>query len=346
MKKKYLYNQKNKEDLLDIIKKENFSRITISFYKYIKLKNLKFLRDELYLSWKKLNILGRVYIANEGINAQINIPKNNFSKFKNLLNKDAHFNKIPIKIAIEEGISFYKLSIKIKKEIVAYKIPENEYDLNKTGKHLNYREYNKAINDGAIVIDVRNHYESEVGKFETAITPDVDRSEDLLPEIKNMLNGKKNNKILLYCTGGIRCEKASSYLIHHGFKDVNQLKGGIIQYSHDVKKNNDENKFKGKNYVFDNRLGERITDDILSFCHQCKSPSDEHINCINQACHILFIQCKKCNKKYNSCCSKECKDFIKFPKLKQKELFKSGKFIFNAQKSKSVKPKLYEINKN
>ena len=344
MKKKYLYNQKNKDELLKILKSEKFNRLTISFYKYIRLNNLEMLRDELFLSWKKLNILGRVYIANEGINAQINIPENNLSEFKKTLYKKNDFKNIPLKIAVEEGLSFHKLTIKIKNEIVAYKISKNEYNMDKRGKHLNYKEYNKAIEDGAIIIDIRNHYESEVGRFKNAITPDVDRSEDLLPEVKKMLQKNKDDKILMYCTGGIRCEKASAYLIHNGFKDVNQLKGGIIQYAHDVKKNNAENKFIGKNYVFDHRLGERITDDVLSSCHQCQQSSDEHTNCLNQACHILFIQCNRCLKKYNGCCSKECCDFIKLPKEQQKKLFKSGKFVFNAQKSTRVKPKLYKIN--
>ena len=345
MKKKYLYNQKNKNELLKIIKNEDFKRNTISFYKYVKLDNLDVLRDQLYLSWNKLNVLGRVYIAKEGINAQINIPEHNLKKFKDLLYSIKEFNNVPFKVAIEEGLSFYKLTVKIKNEIVAYNISKNEYNINKIGKHLNYKEYNKAIDSGAIIVDMRNHYESEVGRFENAIIPDVDKSEDLLPKVKKMLSKNKNDKILMYCTGGIRCEKASSYLIKHGFKDVNQLEGGIIQYSNDVKKNNVKSKFIGKNYVFDNRLGERVTSDILSDCHQCGSPSDEHINCDNQACHILFIQCKKCNKKFNSCCSKECRDFIKLPIEKQKELFKSGNIIFNAQKSDKVKPKLYEINK-
>ncbi len=345
MKKKYLYNQKNKNELLKIIKNEDFKRNTISFYKYVKLDNLDVLRDQLYLSWNKLNVLGRVYIAKEGINAQINIPEHNLKKFKDLLYSIKEFNNIPFKVAIEEGLSFYKLTVKIKNEIVAYNISRNEYNINKIGKHLNYKEYNKAIDNGAIIVDMRNHYESEVGRFENAIIPDVDKSEDLLPKVKKMLSKNKNDKILMYCTGGIRCEKASSYLIKHGFKDVNQLEGGIIQYANDVKKNNVKSKFIGKNYVFDNRLGERITNDILSNCHQCGNPSDEHINCDNQACHILFIQCKKCNKKFNSCCSKECRDFIKLPIEKQKELFKSGNIIFNAQKSDKVKPKLYEINK-
>ena len=345
MKKKYLYNQKNKNELLKIIKNEDFKRNTISFYKYVKLDNLDVLRDQLYLSWNKLNVLGRVYIAKEGINAQINIPEHNLKKFKDLLYSIKEFNNVPFKVAIEEGLSFYKLTVKIKNEIVAYNISKNEYNINKIGKHLNYKEYNKAIDSGAIIVDMRNHYESEVGRFENAIIPDVDKSEDLLPKVKKMLSKNKNDKILMYCTGGIRCEKASSYLIKHGFKDVNQLEGGIIQYSNDVKKNNVKSKFIGKNYVFDNRLGERVTSDILSDCHQCGNPSDEHINCDNQACHILFIQCKKCNKKFNSCCSKECRDFIKLPIEKQKELFKSGNIIFNAQKSDKVKPKLYEINK-
>ena len=345
MKKKYLYNQKNKNELLKIIKNEDFKRNTISFYKYVKLDNLDVLRDQLYLSWNNLNVLGRVYIAKEGINAQINIPEHNLKKFKDLLYSIKEFNNVPFKVAIEEGLSFYKLTVKIKNEIVAYNISRNEYNINKIGKHLNYKEYNKAIDNGAIIVDMRNHYESEVGRFENAIIPDVDKSEDLLPKVKKMLSKNKNDKILMYCTGGIRCEKASSYLIKHGFKDVNQLEGGIIQYSNDVKKNNVKSKFIGKNYVFDNRLGERVTSDILSDCHQCGSPSDEHINCDNQACHILFIQCKKCNKKFNSCCSKECRDFIKLPIEKQKELFKSGNIIFNAQKADKVKPKLYEINK-
>ena len=155
--------------------------------------------------------------------------------------------------------------------------------------------------------------------------------------------GKEEDKVLMYCTGGIRCEKASSYLIHHGFKDVNQLNGGIIQYANDIKVNNEKSKFIGKNFVFDHRLGERITDDIIGECHQCNVQSDMHVNCINQACHILFIQCGKCSKKYDGCCSVECADFIKLPKEKQKSMFKRGDVKFTAQKSKSIKPKLYKI---
>jgi len=343
MNNKFLYNQKNKKDLINQIDHEDFKRVTVSFYKYIHLEKLENLRDQLFLDWDKLNILGRVYIANEGINAQISVPEKHIIQFKNYIHSHENLKKISIKPAVQEGRSFLKLTIKIKKEIVAYGIKKSDYNIKKVGNHLNYKQFNKAIDDGAIIIDMRNYYEGEIGKFKNAIIPDVDRSKNLLPEVRKLLKNHENSKILMYCTGGIRCEKASSYLLHHGYKDVNQLCGGIVQYAHDIKKNNVKSKFIGKNFVFDYRMGERITEDILSVCHICEDECDMHTNCLNQACHILMIQCEKCKKKYDNCCSKKCTDFIKFPIEKQKELFKSGAIKFNAQKSKDIKPKLYQL---
>jgi len=340
MKKSYLYNQKNKNDLLIDINNESFKRITCSFYKYVKIENTNKLRDQLFIEWNALQILGRIYIANEGINAQMSIPEHNFDRFKSILFSYKFFKDIFIKTAIVEGISFLKLTIKIKDEIVAYKIPKDEYNINNVGKHLNYQEYHDAIDKGATIVDMRNYYEGEVGKFQNAIIPDVDTSRHLLPEIKKLLKGQKNNKILLYCTGGIRCEKASAYLIHHGFNDVNQLHGGIIQYTHDIKKNNTKSKFIGKNFVFDHRLSERVTEDVISQCHQCNARSDSHTNCLNQSCHVLFIQCKSCIKTYQNCCSEKCMEFNKLTVKEQKALFKSGKITFTSQESERIKPKL------
>ena len=251
MSKTALYNKKNKEQLLEDLQKENFDRITVSFYKYTPLNNLEELRDILYNNWADLKILGRIYIASEGINAQISMPDYNIDKFKDYMNSYENFKDLKYKIAFQEGLSFLKLAIKIKNEIVAYKISSNQYDMTTVGNHLNYKEFNKAIDDGAIIVDMRNYYEGEIGKFENAIIPDVDRSQDLLPEIKKLLENHKNDKVLMYCTGGIRCEKASAYLLHQGFKDVNQLDGGIVKYANDVKKNNVPSKFIGKNFVFD-----------------------------------------------------------------------------------------------
>jgi len=340
-----LYNKKSKAQLKDKIKCENFNRVTCSFYKYTELSNLNILRDELYLELNNLDILGRIYIAEEGINAQISIPDYNLKSFKDKISSYDFFKGIDIKFAVVEGLSFYKLVIKIKSEIVAYKLSSDQYDMHKVGEHLNYKDFNKAIDEGAIIVDVRNYYEGEVGRFKNAIVPDVDASIELLPEIKRLLKNKKDEKILMYCTGGIRCEKASSYLIHHGFKDVNQLKGGIIQYANDIKENEVESKFIGKNFVFDHRLGERITDSIIGGCHQCEKKADSHTNCANQACHILFIQCQECKRKYNKCCSIKCSDFIKLPRDEQRAIFKEGKVKFSAQKTHKIKPKLKDIEK-
>ncbi len=320
-----LYNKKNKEQLEHDLNKESFNRITFSFYKYVKLKNLIELRDSLYIKWKNLDVLGRIYISEEGINAQISIPETKIEDFRNTLNQNSYFKNIPFKIAIQENPSFYKLIVKVKKEIVAYGITLDEYNINETGTHLNADEFNKMMdNSNSIVVDMRNHYESEVGKFENAICPDVDTSKELLSETKKILDKHKNDNIMLYCTGGIRCEKASSYLIKNKFKNVFQLNGGIINYAKQIKEQKLTSKLKGKNFVFDDRLGERITSDILSNCHQCDKKSDDHINCKNDACHILFIQCKKYSKKYNGCCSKECKNIKSMPKDEQKELRKTN----------------------
>ena len=335
-----LHNKKNNTQLLEDLKNEKIERITFSFYKYTKIKKIKDVRDELFIEFNKMKILGRIYIAEEGINAQISVPKNKIIILKEYIKNNKLLKNIDIKNAFEEGLSFFKLTIKIKKEIVAFKISKKEYNMNVVGQHLDYKKFHDAISKGATVIDMRNYYESEVGKFENAIIPDVHKSKDLLPEVKKILKGKEKEKILLYCTGGIRCEKASSYLIHHGFKDIKQLDGGIVKYANDIKKNKIKSKFIGKNFVFDNRLGETITEDIISSCHQCAYPSNQHTNCSNKSCNILFIQCQECKRKYKNCCSKKCLDFSSLPIKIQRKKIKSRKIKFSAQYSNDTKPKL------
>lgn len=339
-----LYNKKCKEELERDLETESFSRITLSFYKYVNIDNINGLRDELYLKLSELKVLGRIYIANEGINVQISIPKKNKSKFVNFISSIQLLSNIHIKEAVEDGISFYKLKIKIKNEIVAYDINKNDYDMDHVGRHLSPDEFNNAIeNSECTVVDIRNYYESEVGHFKGAILPNVQRSQDLLPKVAKLLENKKNKKILLYCTGGIRCEKASSYLIKKNFTDVNQLDGGIINYANQIKRKKIKSKFIGKNFVFDNRLGERITNDVISNCHQCENKNDIHKNCKNDLCHILFIQCEKCNKKFDGCCSKECQKFNQLTysdKKKKKKEFLS----YNEKRlGGKIKPKLRDM---
>ena len=181
-----------------------------------------------------------------------------------------------------------------------------------------------AITDdpNTILIDMRNHYESEVGHFENAILPDADSFREEIALLPEMLKGKEDRNIVMYCTGGIRCEKTSAFLKHIGFPKVHQLEGGIIKYARDVKSAGLQNKFKGVNFVFDERLAERISDDVIATCHQCGSPFDHHTNCANLACHVLFIQCDACKEKFNQCCCEECRDIAALPEETQRALRK------------------------
>jgi UPF0176 protein len=321
---KKLYNKKSKDMLIENLEAETFNRITCSFYNYIKINSPSDFRDELYSLFYTLNIFGRIYVADEGINAQISVPSHNWAKFLKTISEISELSNIQIKKAISEGISFYKLVVKVKKEIVAYGIPKNKYNMKIIGKHLSTEQFNSAINkEQTTIIDMRNIYESEVGKFKNAEIPQVEKSKDLLPEVRRMLKGREHHQVLLYCTGGIRCEKASSFLINEGIENVKQLKGGIIQYAHDIKKNGVKSKFIGKNFVFDARLGERVSDDIISNCHICNKSSDIHRDCKNDACHILFIQCQECERDLNGCCSDKCKEIASLPIETQKDLRKN-----------------------
>jgi UPF0176 protein len=305
-----LHNKFDKETLKEKLLEENFKRITLSFYRYVILDDVVSMRDDLYQKLIEIGVLGRIYIAHEGINAQISIPEHNWNSFMVLLNSYHQFKNVDLKIAIEDdGKSFYKLIVRIRQKVVGDGLNDNAFDVTNVGTHLSAKEFNEAMtHPGTIVVDMRNHYESEVGHFENAFCPDADTFRQELPLVLDHLKDKKENKILLYCTGGIRCEKASAFLRHHGFEDVNQLNGGIIHYARQVKAEGLESKFIGKNFVFDDRMGERITEDIISTCHQCGEPSDHHVNCANDDCHLLFIQCEKCSEKMNGCCTPQCKD--------------------------------------
>ena len=346
MIKEVLYNKKDRALLKKELNAETFKRITCSFYRYTKISDVQSFRDSLYRDLSKINVFGRVYVAEEGVNAQISCPDYQWGAFRKKLNSYEYLNNAPVKRAVKDGQSFYKLTVKIKDQIVAYDVEAAEYDMDNVGRHLNASKFNQKLEQNNVVaVDMRNYYESEVGRFENALIPDVDTSRELLPEVKKMLKGHEEDEILLYCTGGIRCEKASAYLIKNGFDNVSQLDGGIIQYAHEINNSGLKSKFIGKNFVFDDRMGESITDDIIGSCHQCEKPSDTHIDCGNDACHILFIQCDDCNVVYNGCCSKECMEFASLPIEEQRILRKDpSRVVSKARYSSRIKPKLKEID--
>ena len=322
--KKGMFNKLSKEQGMQLLKQENFKRKTVSFYRYVIFENPNKLRDELYEDWNALGVLGRIYLAHEGINAQLSVPENNWLAFKANVHANKYFSNIPFKIAVEDdGKSFFKLTIKVRKQIVADGLKIDEYDVTNVGTHLTAEQWNNAMGNGATVVDMRNHYESEIGKFTGAICPDVETFKEELPKVKEILQGKEDEQILLYCTGGIRCEKTSAYLKHYGFNNVNQLHGGIIDYARQLNKDDNlDNNFQGKNFVFDERRGERISNDVISSCHQCGEPYDTHVNCKNVNCNLLFLQCDICKKEYKNCCSVECIEIVNYSLEKQKELRK------------------------
>ena len=325
---KKLYNRINKEELKHKLYESKEPRVTLSFYQYAKLEKPQQFRDQLFQSWMALDVMGRVYVAKEGVNAQISVPEAKFEAFKNGLEEIPSLKGVRLNIAIDDdGKSFYVLKIKVKEKIVADGLNDEAFDVTNKGVHLDAENFNKLAEDpNTIIVDMRNHYESEVGHFDNAILPDVETFRESLPIIEKMLEDKKDKNLVMYCTGGIRCEKASAYYKYKGFKNVFQLEGGIIEYARQVNQKGLENKFIGKNFVFDERMGERITEDIIAKCHQCGAACDNHINCANDACHILFIQCKNCAEKYDASCSVKCAEFIKLPEEEREERKKQEEF--------------------
>ncbi len=322
-----LWNTFSKEELEHKLKEAKHEFVTVSFYHYVQIPNPTIFRDVLYQLLNDLNVVGRIYVAHEGINAQISVPTSHFNLVQNALYSITFLDGIRLNIAVEEEGSvfpFLKLKVKVRHKILADGLTDETFDVTDIGKHLKAEEFNQLTDDpNTILVDFRNHYEHEVGHFRGAILPDVDTFRESLPIIEDLyLKGNEDKNIVMYCTGGIRCEKASAWFKHKGFKNVHQLEGGIIKYANECREKGIENKFIGKNFVFDERRGERITDDIVSQCHQCGSPADTHTNCANEACHLLFIQCDACKIKLENCCSENCMTITHMSFEEQKELRK------------------------
>jgi len=333
-----LHNRISNEELKQRMYAETEPRKTVSFYKYFHIAEPATFRDELYKTFYALKVFGRIYVAHEGINGQVSVPESNYEAFQAALYAaDPALDGIRMNIAVDDdGKSFWVLRIKVRPKIVADGIDDPNFDPAKMGTHLKAKEFNElAAQPDTIIVDMRNHYEYEVGHFENALEVPSDTFRDQLPMAVDMLNDKRDKNIIMYCTGGIRCEKASAYLLHNGFKNVFQLEGGIIEYTRRAKEEGLPLKFKGKNFVFDDRLGERITEDVIAQCHICGKPCDTHTNCKNDGCHLLFIQCEECAVKYEGCCSEGCQEEMHLPKDEQKNRRagrENGTMVFNKSK--------------
>lgn len=340
-----LHNRISQKELKQRLLEETIPRRTLSFYRYFQIPDPRAFRDELFLRLQELQVFGRIYLAHEGINAQISVPVSRAEDFRAYLESIQPLRDIRLNIAFaDDGKSFWVLKIKVRDKIVADGISDPEFSMERKGHYLDAESFNRLSADpDTLVVDMRNHYEYEVGHFEGAIEIPSDTFRDQLPQAVELLKHEKEKPVIMYCTGGIRCEKASAYLLHRGFKKVFHLEGGIIHYANMVREKGLENKFHGKNFVFDERLGESITGEIIAHCHQCGKPADTHTNCKNSGCHLLFIQCAACAEKFDGCCSQTCTDIYHLPEENQKLLRKglsNGPKIFNKSRRKLTPPHL------
>jgi UPF0176 protein len=331
-----LHNRINTKELKEKMLAETEPRTTISFYRYFTIPDPQAFRDTLYERLQALSVFGRIYVAHEGINAQISVPASRFEALKETLYAVPELSGMRLNVAVDDdGKSFWVLKIKVRPQIVADGIEDPTFNPANTGQYLKAAEYNALIqsNPDVVVVDMRNHYEYEVGHFDGALEIPSDTFKEQLPMAVDMLQGAKDKPVVMYCTGGIRCEKASAYFKHQGFQNVYHLEGGIIEYTRKAREEQLPILFRGKNFVFDARMGERITDEVLAHCHQCGTPCDTHVNCTYDGCHLLFIQCPECAQTFDHCCSADCRE-AKAHNVPPPPKAKTGNPVFNKSKSR------------
>ncbi|EAM9238339.1 rhodanese-related sulfurtransferase [Salmonella enterica] len=335
-----LHNRISNDELKARMLAESELRTTISFYKYFTIVSPQQTRDALYQMFTALGIFGRVYLAHEGINAQISVPQSKVETFRQQLYAfDPALDGLRLNIALEDdGKSFWVLRMKVRDRIVADGIDDPSFDASNVGAYLKAAEVNAMLDDpDAIFIDMRNHYEYEVGHFENALEIPADTFREQLPKAVEILREHADKKIVMYCTGGIRCEKASAWMKHNGFNKVWHIEGGIIEYARRAREQGLPVRFIGKNFVFDERMGERISDEVIAHCHQCGALCDSHTNCKNAGCHLLFIQCPLCASKFNGCCSEQCCEELALPEDEQRRRRagrEKGNKIFNKSRGR------------
>ncbi|MBI2013820.1 MAG: rhodanese-related sulfurtransferase [Candidatus Colwellbacteria bacterium] len=282
----------------------------ILYYKYVLVADpIKAVQDQRELCLR-LGLKGRILISKEGINGTLEGTKDNIAKYVEAMNSDELFSGIHFKYSDGTGASFLKLSIKAREEIVTSGLGTEENAENRiTGKYLKPEELKKWIESGKefYIVDMRNDYEQKSGYFEGSILSNVPNFRDIpkfLPKIKHL----KDKEILTVCTGGVRCEKASGYLMQNGFENVYQLEGGIHSY---MEKYPNED-FKGKLYVFDKRIligfnTEDSRHEVVSSCERCGVKSENYVNCAYDVCHRHYIICEECYKKSGGFCNLKCR---------------------------------------
>lgn len=280
------------------------------FYKYVTVDDPQTLAERFRVLMKKYELLGRVIVAEEGVNATLEGLTENTERFIKELFEDSRLSDIAVKRSIGEGKSFRRLSVKVRDEIVSTKFDKGEVDPRaKTARKITPQELRFWYEKGKdfVVVDMRNDYEFQSGHFKNSVNPKLSASRDL-PNALAKLEPLKNKTVLTVCTGGVRCEKMSAYLQAKGFNEVYQLENGIHGYMEKYPGRD----FLGTLYTFDNRLvmdfgGER---EIIGKCRLCSGQTENYVNCANDECHLHFLLCEECLQGGREACSKKCEEIL------------------------------------
>jgi UPF0176 protein len=281
------------------------------YYKFVKIADHEALAREHLSYCKKLGVKGRILVAPEGINGTLSGTVEQTDAYMSMMRQIPLFHDLEVKIDESDSHAFHKIFVRPKKELVTFRLEEDVDPNELTGKHLKPKEFYEKLQQGdVIVLDGRNYYEYDIGHFRGAIRPEVESSRDFPDWIRQNLSEFKDRPILTYCTGGIRCEKLSGFLLKEGFTDVSQLDGGIVTYGKDPEVKG--RLFDGKCYVFDERISVPINstdeDIIVGRCLHCGKEEDRYINCANDDCHKKHVCCVECEEEHNSFCSLECEE--------------------------------------
>jgi UPF0176 protein len=281
------------------------------YYKYVKIENHEEFAAEHLKYCRSIGLKGRILVAEEGINGTVSGTFEQTQAYMDHMHADPRFADVWFKIDESDHHVFSKMFVRPKKEIVTLRLEDDVNPNEVTGRRLSPKEWFEAIQDpDVIIIDGRNDYEYEIGHFRNAIRPDVKAFREFPDWIRENLGDQKDKKVLTYCTGGIRCEKLSGFLLKEGFKDVSQLEGGIVTYGKDEETQG--RYWNGKCYVFDERISVPINrteeDVIVAKCHHCGKLEDRYVNCANPWCNIQHVCCEDCEDTYRRSCSDECRE--------------------------------------
>jgi len=279
------------------------------YYKYVAIADHEVFAKEHLTLCKSIGLRGRILVAPEGINGTVSGTTEQAEAYIQLMRADARFADIQFKVDEADDHAFYKMFVRPKDEIVTFRLGEDLNPNEITGKYLTPEQFFEAMQvENVIIVDARNDYEYELGHFHNAIRPDVSAFRDFPEWVQENLAQHKDKKVLTYCTGGIRCEKFSGYLVREGFQDVSQLEGGIVSYGKDP--NVQGRLFDGKCYVFDERIAVPInhteTAVVIGRCLHCGVVCDRYVNCEKPTCHKKHFSCERCEPLHKRSCSAAC----------------------------------------